>query len=277
MTWRSTLDCTDAAASTIFERRSLSTFCFTLRPAKERTLSLRTSKRREAEERVRVESVKFDQEMAEARRLRDAQPKTSLSQVEIERICAIFRHQLLEEDDSLRFDGSGDEALDLAIKQQVEAANGTACFTDNEVRRTNGMSDREFIKAGETIEIVQDELKEALARGNTQAVQEEVDILLEELGIELESCSQDYAKLSLAILKTYARATDELALRQAGAVIETPPALASFLPVPRRRTRTTRRFPRSSRCTRLRSSSYRQRRSWTSPRIYESSLSFMVI
>ena len=97
-------------------------------PAKERIYSLRTSDRREAEERVRVEGVKFDQEMAEARRLRNAQPKTSLSHVEIERICAIFRHQLLEEDESGRLDGSGEEALYFAVKKQVEAANGTRLF-----------------------------------------------------------------------------------------------------------------------------------------------------
>ena len=119
-------------------------------PAKERTFSLRASNRREAEERVRVESVKFDQEMAEARRLRDAQPKISLSQVEIERTCAIIRHQLLHEDDCLRSDGSDDEGLYLAIKQQVEAAGGEAMFTDDEARRINGNSDRELVKAGET-------------------------------------------------------------------------------------------------------------------------------
>ncbi|MGW8207281.1 MAG: DUF6538 domain-containing protein, partial [Hyphomicrobiaceae bacterium] len=66
-------------------------------PARERIASLRTSNAREAIERVRVESVKFDQEMAEARRRRDAKPKTSLSQVEIDRLCAIFHHRLLDE------------------------------------------------------------------------------------------------------------------------------------------------------------------------------------
>ena len=94
------------------------------------------------------------------------------------------------------------------------------------------MSDREFIKAGQTIEIVQDGLKGALARGNTQIVQEEVDFLLEELGIKLDRYSQDYAKLSAAILKTHVRATDDLTLRQAGEVVETPLAPAGFLARP---------------------------------------------
>jgi hypothetical protein len=51
-------------------------------PAKERTLSLRTSNRREAEERVRVESVKFDQEMAEA------MEKLAYPGLEISHLCA---------------------------------------------------------------------------------------------------------------------------------------------------------------------------------------------
>lgn len=75
--------------------------------AKERTVSLRTSEPREALERLRIESVKFDQEVAEARRKRDAAPKTSLNQFEIDRLCAIFRHRLLEEDEELRCHGFG--------------------------------------------------------------------------------------------------------------------------------------------------------------------------
>ena len=212
-----------------FRAKIPSDLLFHFAPAKERTLSLRTSNRREAMERVRVESVKFDQEMATARRVRDARPLTSLGQVEIDRICAIFLHRILDEDEDVRTNGSGDEELYLAVKKQVEAAGGIASFGDEEARRTNGMSDREFSKTGQTIEWAQDGLKEALARGNTQPVREDLDLLLEELGIKLDKASTDYKKLSLAILKTYVRAMDQLAQRQDGEVVDTPPKPAEFL------------------------------------------------
>jgi hypothetical protein len=99
-----------------------------LAQSKARTFSQRTSNLREAGEKVRVESVKFDQEMAQARRERDAHPKTTLSQGETDRICANFHHRLLQVDDSLRFDGSTDEEPYFAVKQQVEGANGVAFF-----------------------------------------------------------------------------------------------------------------------------------------------------
>lgn len=200
-----------------------------LSPSKERIFSLRTSNPREAEEKVRIESVKFDQEMAQARRERDAHPKTTLSQVEIDRICAIFHHRLLQEDDSLRFDGSRDEELYFAVKQQLEAAGGVAFFADDGARRISGMSDREFCNAGESIDFVREAMKEALARGYTKPVREDVDLLLEELGIKLDSSSQDYGKLSRGILKTYVRAMEQLSQRHPGDVVDTPPMPAGLL------------------------------------------------
>lgn len=196
---------------------------FHFQPAKERTFTLRTSDRRAALERVRVESVKFDQEMEEARRRRDAAPKTSLSNLEIDRLCAIFRHRLLDEDADLRFGGAGDEGLYLAVSKQVEADGGLAVFSDAEVRRSPGMSDREFHKADETIETLRLELKPALARGDSRAVADEVDALLEEQGIRLDTASETYRTLSAAILKAYVGALEDLTRRHAGDVVETPP------------------------------------------------------
>ncbi len=192
-------------------------------PAKERTFSLKTTELREALQRVRVESVKFDQEMAQARSQREATPKTTLSQLEIDRLCAIFRYRLLEEDESCRMDGAGDEDLYLSVKQQVEKkAGGKAFFTDDQARRTFGMSDREFSKSAESIETVRETLKQALARGNTTPVRSEVDELLQEQAIRLDVSSKDYAQLSLQFLKTFVKTMDELAGRQNGEVVDTP-------------------------------------------------------
>ena len=91
------------------------------------------------------------------------------------------------------------------------------------------MSDREFQKTGQTIGIVQAGLKHALARGDTKPVESEVKELLNEMGIKLTSADPDFGRLSLAILKTYVRALDDLGLRQSGDVIDTPPRPSGFV------------------------------------------------
>ena len=73
------------------------------------------------------------------------------------------------------------------------------------------MSDREFSRRAEQSRRSAAHFKEALARGDSQPVREDLDLLLEELGIKLDRGSPDYKKLSLAILKTYVRAMDQLA------------------------------------------------------------------
>ena len=161
-----------------------------LRPTTEHTYSLRTSDPREALEKVRVESVKFDQEMAEARRRQKATPQTTLSDTEIDRLAAIHFSQVLEEDEEYR---------------------------------TEGLSERDYRKLSETLAIVEAGSRHHLARGDISLVDFDVDELLTANSIAVGKDSPEYRKLSYAILKASVRANDAMKRRHAGEAVDTPP------------------------------------------------------
>lgn len=193
-------------------------------PKREITFSLRTSDRREALERVRVEAVKLDQEFAAARRLRDAIPQDELSSVEIDRLAALYLHQLVEEDEEVRRDGTGSEAVHAAVKAQLErmGVSVIAGFPPEEPV-IGGLTEREYQKKGEALDIVGAAHRAALARGRVEIVHDEVDELLEQNGIKLDRASEGYRKLAYAVLKASVTATDIAEKRHRGAVAETPP------------------------------------------------------
>ena len=67
--------------------------------------SLRTSDLREAIRKERLESLKLDQEFLDARRYIKTEVRTTLTELEIERLSALWYHQLMEEDEEGRFQG----------------------------------------------------------------------------------------------------------------------------------------------------------------------------
>lgn len=200
-------------------------------PKREITYSLRTKNPREALEKVRIESVKLDQEFNRLRRLKAAQPQDSLSEAEIERLAAIYLNRLLTEDDELRLEGAADEDLFERNAQEVATAGAIVGFSANEARRSRGMSDREFTKIDETVSILADGMKTALARGDTSPIEDEVDDLLEVNGLKLDQRSEGYRKLALAILRATVKANDMVGRRLQGDVVETPPAPAPLRPL----------------------------------------------
>jgi integrase len=188
-------------------------------PKREITYSLRTKDPATALEKVRIESVKLDQEFKRLRRLKAAQPLDSLSEAEIERLAAIYLNRLLTEDDELRLEGA------------AAAGGAIVGFSANEARRSRGMSDREFVKIDETASILADGMKTALARGDTSLIEDEVDDLLEANGLKLERRSEGYRKLGLAILRATVKANEMVGRRLQGDVVETPPAPAPLRPL----------------------------------------------
>lgn len=156
---------------------------------RERTFSLGTSDYREAVEKVRVESVKFDQEMLEARRKAAAEPVNTISDTEIQRLAAIYLSEVLEEDE--------------------------------EVRR-EGLDDRGYQKIGEALDLVDLGGRHALARGNGDHLAFEVDDLLERNGVKLDRDSEAYRKLTYAVSKASVRATEMMLKRHGGEVVDTP-------------------------------------------------------
>jgi len=197
-------------------------------PKREITYSLRTKEPREALVKVRIESVKLDQEFERLRRLKVAAPVSVLSVAEIERLAALHLHKLLAEDDKVRLEGADDAALHERVAEQVARAGGSVSFTGREAQRSRGMSDREFTKTDEAATILRDDLRKALARGDTSLVEDELDDLLDWNGIKLDRQSEAYRKAAYAILKATVQAAEMIGQRLAGDVVETPPAPAAM-------------------------------------------------
>jgi hypothetical protein len=155
--------------------------------------SLRTTDPKVAYQRVKVEDLKQEQEFAEVRRKLNPEQRTSLSEVEIQRLAALWLHRILDDDDTQRIRG-------LSVEDQ-ERAEEVLAFTE-------------------------EDLREALAGGDFRAVRPWVDSLLEEQGVRLSKDGEAYRRLCLAILKAEVKATDVLRERLEGRVVDTPPAPA---------------------------------------------------
>jgi len=161
---------------------------------KEITYSLRTANYQEALEKTRIASVKLDQEFAEKRRQRDAQAIEKLSEIEVERITAIWRHDALQAD---------------------------------EESRINGLSPTEFQSWDDAITFAYVEARESLATGNLNRISVELDDLLDEIGMKVAKGSEAYKQLAYALLKAKVETLEALKARHEGKVVKTPSKPAS--------------------------------------------------
>ncbi|WP_138774337.1 DUF6538 domain-containing protein [Desulfohalovibrio reitneri] len=151
--------------------------------------SLKTSDRQEALQRVHIESVKLDQEFAEKRRQRDAEAVDKLSEIEVERITAIWRHEALQVD---------------------------------EESRINGLSPTEFQAWDDAITFAYIEARESLATGKLNRISVELDDLLEEIGMKVAKYSEAYRQLAYALLKAKVETLEALKARHEAKVVKTP-------------------------------------------------------
>lgn len=83
------------------------------------TFSLRTADYREACSKARHENVRLDQEFEEARAKRKAEIRTSLSDVEAERLALLLEHSMLRADEELR-----EEGLDDFLYERMQVEHG---------------------------------------------------------------------------------------------------------------------------------------------------------
>lgn len=192
-------------------------------PKKELTFSLQTRDPKEALVKVRVEAVKLDQEFEARRAKRTATRRTAVTEAEIERLAALHYHVMLEEDEESRTFGLGDEVVFRHVDEVVTAHGGTTSWTPEQLKSDCGLSEREYIKTCESVDLVLEDARQRLARGDTSLLEFEIDDLLESNGIQLSSGSKDRRKLSLAILKAHVRALEALKARNEGRAIDTPP------------------------------------------------------
>ena len=168
-----------------------------------------------------------EKQFVAAREKRAAPPLTELSDREIGLMAADYLHMRLAEDEAQRVQGSKqDDDLYKAVKRQVEAMGmgDISRFSDAEATAELGLSDRFYQKKAEILEFVLPALKEKLARGDTSIVAFDVDEFLEIHGIDLDPASPSYRKLSFEFLRSAVKATEAIAKRHQGEVIETPAA-----------------------------------------------------
>lgn|GEM_PF-931350 len=117
--------------------------------------------------------------------------ESAFTQIEVDRLAALYLNHLLEEDEEYR---------------------------------NEGLSDAEYKSLEESYEIVGDDQAKRLARGRPNLDDFEVADFLESYGIKLDHDSDQYRKVALALLKVSKKATDLMKARHAGEIVETPPA-----------------------------------------------------
>lgn len=170
---------------------------------KELSYSLGTADYKTACAKARLEAVRLDQEFEERRARLQAQAKpklktsvrTSLTNVEVDRLALLLEHSMLHADDEIRQDGLDDFMFD---RMQEEHAERLATF------------------------------RRALARGDVSVVAERVEDWLNGHGIQLDRDSESFKTLAQRFLKIMVTATAKQAQRLQGEVVETPPAPAPF-------------------------------------------------
>lgn len=109
----------------------------------------------------------------------------------------------------------------LALQLHEAGVEVKTCFPVGQTP-AYGLSDRQLIKAKETIEWVVPAAREALAKGAISFVEEEVHELLELFRVRLDETGQAYHRLGLALLRSYVRALEAIVRRLAGEPVETP-------------------------------------------------------
>lgn len=159
-------------------------------PRKELAHSLETTDYRTACQMARLEYVRLDQEFDAVRRKLTAKPIETLPKVEVQRIAALIRHDMLAEDEATRAQGrepSYFERLDVGLDAQ------------------------------------RDMLNQALVQNDASVVSGLLEDYQERLGFRLDPASPAYRELAYTILQAMAKTTEELWQRNQGRLVETPP------------------------------------------------------
>ena len=162
------------------------------------TRSLKTKDFRVACERVKQATAYWIQEFQRAREIINSEPIASLGVNDIQRIADIFYYQRLAWDEAARGRGVTEEWLDGWEKALAE--------------------DLPLFKRG-------------LARGNPSSIEPDINYICEIYGLKLDKSSEEYRRLTLALLKATVRSFEDIQARNSGQIIDTPepPDNPSFL------------------------------------------------
>jgi hypothetical protein len=186
--------------------------------------SLGTKDLKEANIRAKPMLVGFDRVLSEAEQLLAARPlRGSLSATEIKRLAEIYYASTLDNDEAARREGTGSEPLFQSIAAQLAAA-GIEAKTPFSIGALPeaGLSAREVYKRAEHLEYELGVTTAALARGDTTAIREELDELLDVYQISLDPKCGDYRRLAMAVLSAHVKALKDIARRNGGEPVDTP-------------------------------------------------------
>jgi integrase len=187
--------------------------------------TLRTKDKKQATISAKPVMMKFDRVLANAEALLAERPlRSELSETEIKQLADYFYAHELNADEAQRQEGSAeDDALFASTHEQL-AADGIEFESPFEIEKPrSGLSNRVMHKIEEDLSIVLPATKAALARGNIDFIRYELDQLLRLFRINLNPDCADYRKAAMALMRTWVRALQDIAARQRGEPIESPP------------------------------------------------------
>ena len=149
--------------------------------------------------------------------------RKSLSATEIRRLAEIYYACMLDTDETVRREGTGSEPLFQSIAAQLAAA-GVEVKTPFSIGALPeaGLSEREVYKRAEHLSWELSVTSDALARGNTTAIREELDELLDVYQISLDPKCEDYRRLAMAVLIAHVKALKDIERRSSGEPVDTP-------------------------------------------------------
>lgn len=143
-----------------------------------------------------MEFVRLDQEFIEVRAKLNAEVRTEISEVEMDRLAMMLEHSMLKADEEIRQDGLDDFMYDRFDKEHKERLGV---------------------------------YRRALARGDLSVVTDAVEDWLWGHGFNLDRSEESFKALAYRFLKVIVRATDKQSQRHLGEVIDTPPRPAGEL------------------------------------------------
>jgi len=185
--------------------------------------SLGTKDLREANIRAKPVLMEFDRTLARAKALTAEQPpaRTNLTEIEIKRIAEHHFASLLADDEEQRRDGKELlRRIDLKLKKS--GCEFTPMFPLDTLPEY-GLSDEQVRVRAENLANERKIMEDCLARGDISAVADDVQLLLDDFGINLDLKGAGYRQLGMAVLRKYVSALHAIARRDAGEPVDTPP------------------------------------------------------
>src|SRR5262249_35086827 len=150
--------------------------------------------------------------------------RNELPDAEIKKITDFFYAHELNADEQQRQECSAsDDALFASIHEQLTTDSIEFESPFEMEKPLSRLSNRVMHKIEQDLAIVLPATKAAVARGNIDFIRYELDELLRLFRINLDPGCADYRKAAMALMRTWVRALQDIAARQRGEPIESPP------------------------------------------------------